>query len=169
MVDPNNIYNKCLVAAPSDQASHNYRMFANIILSLCQIYCTCIIYMISVNLENNDDRKMSSRKRLETTLYLRTLRYPTLQINSCRSSFSFICNFRLDRIFIISRSNSKKLRARLLVAEKNLADLEYQVPVLLTFSLYRYRTRYRYQSRSEYQSYQLFVETFILLSFYSTV
>jgi hypothetical protein len=29
--------------------------------------------MISVNLENNDDRKVSSRKRLETTLYLKTL------------------------------------------------------------------------------------------------
>jgi hypothetical protein len=73
---PNNIYNKyVLVAAPSDQASHSFKMFAIIILSLCQIYCPCIRYMISVNLENNDERKMSSRKRLETTLYLRTLPY----------------------------------------------------------------------------------------------
>jgi hypothetical protein len=49
-------------------------MFAIIILSLCQIYyCPCIRYMISVNLENNDNRKMSSRQRLEMTLYLRTL------------------------------------------------------------------------------------------------
>jgi hypothetical protein len=71
---PNNIYNKyVLVATPSDQASHSHRMFAIIILSLWQIYCPCIRYMISVNLENNDDKKMSYRKRLETTLYLRTL------------------------------------------------------------------------------------------------
>jgi hypothetical protein len=74
---PNNIYNKyVLVAAQLDQASHSYRVSGNWyynIVPLPDILPLHQIYMISVNLENNDDRKMSSRKRLETTLYLRTL------------------------------------------------------------------------------------------------